>query len=811
MATMILVDFQNCFILILLCFFSFLGYSLFFKKPKNAPGYDLPPSPPSLPIIGHFHFLFSSLTHKSLQKLSTKYGPLLHIRIFNVPVIVASSASVAYEIFKSHDVNVSSRGAVAIRESLVFGSYGIIHAPYGDYWKFMKKIIATKLLRPQTLERSRGIRAEELHRFYGSLVEKARNNESVGISREAMKLMNNTFCRMSMGRSFTEENGEAEKVRVLVQESNALTKKRILASLLRRPLEILRVPLFKKEIMSVSDRFGELLERILVEHEEKLEENHQDKDAMDELLAACQDEEAEYKITRNHIKALFVVDSMKPKNSPGYDLPPSPPSLPIIGHLHLLLSSLTHKSLQKLSTKYGPLLHIRIFNVPIILVSSASVAYEIFKFHDVNVSSRDLAAIDESLVFGTYGIVNAPYGDYWKFMKKIIATKLLRPQTLERSRGIRAEELHRFYSSLLEKARENESVEISKEAMKLMNNTLCRMMLGRCFTEENGEAEKVRGLVNESHALTKKLFLAASLRRPLNKLRIQLFKKEIMSVSDRFNELLEKILVEHKEKLNENHQDKDMMDVLLTACQDEYKITRNHIKAFFVELFIGGTDTSVQTTQWTMAEIINNHKVLEKLREEIDSVVGRSKLIQETDLPNLPYLQAVVKEGLRLHPPAPLMLRKFQERCEIKGFYIPEKTILVISAYAVMRDPDSWEDLEEFKPERFLSPKEDEKQQELKFLPFGGGRRGCPGGNLSQIIVGTAIGVMVQCFDWKIEGGKVNMEEAVEGMNLSMVHPLKCVPNVQANIAIEVHVGMEAASLKLNFGRFERIIVGESE
>ncbi|KAL0719118.1 hypothetical protein Bca4012_068442 [Brassica carinata] len=309
----------------------------------------------------------------------------------------------------------------------------------------------------------------------------------------------------------------------------------------------------------------------------------------------------------------------KPNNSPGYDLPPSPPSLPIIGHLPLLFSSLTHKSLQKLSTKYGPLLHIRIFNVPVILASSASVAYEIFKSHDVNVSSRDLA-------------VNVHEEDHHHQVARTTHTREVTRYP--------SEELHRFYSSLLEKARENESVEISKEAMKLMNNTLCRMMLGRCFTEENGEAEK--------------------------------------------------------------------------------------------ELFIGGTDTSVQTTQWTMAEIINNHKVLEKLREEIDSVVGRSKLIQETDLPNLPYLQAVVKEGLRLHPPAPLMLRKFQERCEIKGFYIPEKTILVISVYAVMRDPDSWEDPEEFKPERFLSPKEDEKQQELKFLPFGGGRRGCPGGNLSR-------------------------------------------------------------------------------
>ncbi|CAL9222522.1 unnamed protein product, partial [Arabidopsis halleri] len=474
----------------------------------------------------------------------------------------------------------------------------------------------------------------------------------------------------------------------------------------------------------------------------------------------------------------------KPKDSRGSDLPPSPPSLPIIGHLHLLLSTLTHKSLQKLSSgsKYGPLLHLRIFNVPIILVSSASVAYEIFKLHDVNVSSRGVAAIDESLLFGSSGIVNAPYGDYWKFMKKLIATKLLRPQSLERSRGIRNEELMRFYNRLLDKARMAESVEISKEAMKLVNNTLCRMSMGRSFSEENGEAEKVRGLVDESYALTKKMFLAALLRKPLKKFGISLFEKEIMGVSDRFDELLERILVEHKEKLHEEHQGTDMMDVLLAAYGDEnleYKITRNHIKSFFVELFVGGTDTSVQTTQWTMAEIINNPIILERVREEIDSVVGKKRLIQETDIPNLPYLQAVVKEGLRLHPPGPILVRTFQERCEIKGFYIPEKTTLVINAYAVMRDPDSWEDPDEFKPERFLSSssgKDDEKEQAFKYLPFGGGRRGCPGGNLASIFVGTAIGVMVQCFDWKIKGDKVNIKETFAGMNLSMVHPLKCTP-----------------------------------
>ncbi|KAG7582641.1 Cytochrome P450 superfamily [Arabidopsis suecica] len=457
----------------------------------------------------------------------------------------------------------------------------------------------------------------------------------------------------------------------------------------------------------------------------------------------------------------------------GRDLPQSPPSLPIIGHLHHLISSLSHKSLQKLSSKYGPLLYLSIFNFPVVLVSSASVAYEIFKAHDLNISSRDNPPIDESLLVGSSVFVGAPYGDYWKFMKKLLVTKLLGPQALEQSRGIRADELERFYRSLLDKAMKKESVEIGKEATKLSINSICRMSMGRSFSEESGEAERVRGLVTELDGLTKKVLLVNILRWPLEKLGISLFKKEIMYVSNSFDELLERILVEHEEK-PDKHQFTDLMDVLLEAYADEnaeHKITRNHIKSLFVELFLGGTDTSAQTIQWIMAEIINNPNILERLREEIDSVLGKTRLIQETDLPNLPDLQSVVKEGLRLHPPLPLMVRTFQRSCDMKGFYIPEKTTLVVNAYAVMRDPTSWEDPDEFKPERFL--RQEEERRGLNHIAFGSGRRGCPGSNLATIIIGTAVGTMVQCFDLSIKGDKVKMDEA-GGLNLTMAHPLEC-------------------------------------
>lgn len=306
----LIFDFQYCFIITLLCLLSLLCYYFIFKHPIDSRlvdyGCDLPPSPPSLPIIGHLHLLLSSLAHKSLQKLSSKYGPLIHFRVFNFPVVLVSSASVAYEIFKAHDLNISSRDNPSIDDSLLIGSSVFGSAPYGDYFKFMKKLLVTKLLGPQALERSRGIRANELERFHSSLLDKAMKKESVEVGKEATKLSNNSLWRMCMGRSFSEENGEAERVRGLVTELDGLTKKVLFATLLRTPLEKLGISLFKKEIMCVSNSFDEVLERVLVEHEQNLDE-HQDRDMLDVLLAVYGDEKAEHKITRNHIKAFFVV------------------------------------------------------------------------------------------------------------------------------------------------------------------------------------------------------------------------------------------------------------------------------------------------------------------------------------------------------------------------------------------------------------------------------------------------------------------------------------------------------------------------
>ncbi|CAN6820136.1 unnamed protein product [Brassica oleracea] len=456
---------------------------------------------------------------------------------------------------------------------------------------------------------------------------------------------------------------------------------------------------------------------------------------------------------------LFV---KKPSSSrSGFDdLPPSPPSLPIIGHLHLLLSTPTHKALQKLSSKA----------------------------HDANISSRGPPPIDDSLFAGSTSFISSPYGDHWKFMKKVLVTKLLGPQALERSRDVRADELDRVYARLLDKARKEESVEIIKEVVNLTNNSICRMIMGKSCSEENGEAERARSVASESLALGKKIVLGSLLRPRFKHLVMLLIKKEMMVVSNKFDELFERILVEHETK-QDGHQETDLMEALLAAYGDDtagYKITRKHIKTLLADLLFAGTDSSAQAAQWAMAEIIKNPNVLKRLREEIDCLVGQgTRLIHETDLPNLPYLQAVVKEVLRLHPPGTVFGRISQKGFRMGEYYIPEETSFAINVYAIMRDPDLWEDPDEFKPERFLQDssrtaeeeEEERREQALKYIPFGGGRRGCPGSNLAYVFLGTAVGMMVQGFDWRIEGGdKVSMEETVLGLSLTMAHPPKFIP-----------------------------------
>lgn len=208
---------------------------------------------------------------------------------------------------------------------------------------------------------------------------------------------------------------------------------------------------------------------------------------------------------------------------------------------------------------------------------------------------------------------------------------------------------------------------------------------------------------------------------------------------------------------------------------------------------MGGTDTTSVALQWSLAELLNHPEALKKLQGEIDNIVGLNRLVEESDVPNLPYLHAVIKETLRLHPSLPLVFRKCREDCKINGFPIAKNSRVVVNLYAINRDPNAWENAAEFVPERFLintinaighDDPEDMKGQNFSYVPFGGGRRGCPRAGLATSVLHVTLAGVIQCFDWKIKGAdKVNMEEGA-GFSAAMVHPLVCYPILRVDPSV---------------------------
>lgn len=378
-------------------------------------------------------------------------------------------------------------------------------------------------------------------------------------------------------------------------------------------------------------------------------------------------------------------------------------------------------------------------------------------------------------------------------MKKLCVTQLLSSSLLGRFMHIREHEIHKLLKSLMVCSSEGIASNLSLELTTLTNNILCRMaMSNSCFDKDN-DAEVIHSLVKEFLEVGAKLSIG-EVFGPLGKLDLFGYGKKLVKIVGKFDQILERILEEHEKKEFEACQGetRDMMDIILQVYRDsnaEVKLIRNDIKAFFLDIFLAGTDTSSVASQWAMAEIMNHPQVLKKLRAEIDAVVGKTRLVNESDIPNLPYLQAVIKEVLRLHPTAPFVLRESAQDCTINGYNIKGKTRTLINVYAIMRDPDAWNNPEEFIPERFLEESDDDgingedehvmvkmNGNDFRYIPFGFGRRGCPGASLALTVIQGTIAALIQCFEWKVKGGdRVDMEEG-SSFSAGLAKPLICYP-----------------------------------
>ena len=171
-------------------------------------------------------------------------------------------------------------------------------------------------------------------------------------------------------------------------------------------------------------------------------------------------------------------------------------------------------------------------------------------------------------------------------------------------------------------------------------------------------------------------------------------------------------------------------------------------------MFVAGTDTSSATLEWIMTELARHPRVMKTAQDEVRKIAASNGEVEETHLQHLHYLISVIKETMRLHPPVPLLVpRESMEKCTINGYEIPKKTRVLINTYAIGRDPQSWENPLEYKPERFEEQDIDFRGQDFRFLPFGGGRRGCPGFAFGLATVELALARLLYHFDWELPPG----------------------------------------------------------
>ncbi|KAK4396294.1 cytochrome [Sesamum angolense] len=473
------------------------------------------------------------------------------------------------------------------------------------------------------------------------------------------------------------------------------------------------------------------------------------------------------------------------------NLPPSPfPTLPFIGHIYLLKQPF-HRSLSEVSRRYGPALFLRLGSRSVLLISSPSLAEEcLTRKNDLIFANRPKLLNGRYFGYNYTSLSWSPYGEHWRNLRRISAVELLSAQRMQMLSCIQADETQTLVRKLFHVTREepDKVLEVKSTIFEFMFNIVTRMITGKRYYGKDVEKKEAK-ILEEIVSETSKVALETNVVDFLPMMRWFGYKdveKKLISIHEKRDKFMQNVIEEQRRARSGESEDaaiksyskkmKTMVEVLLDlqASEPQY-YTDQTIKNLLLVLLQGGSSTSTIALEWAFSLLLDNPQTLKKAQAEIDAHVGYNRLITEADVAELPYLRHIILETLRLHPPASILQPHFSSaECAVGGFRVPAGTILLVNAWEIHHNPKTWADPEKFRPERFEGF-DGKRDLGFKFLPFGSGRRACPGENLALTNLGLGLGSLIQCFDWE-KVGAIDMREGA-GTTTPRLQPLTTICN----------------------------------
>ncbi|CAN1356343.1 Desmethyl-deoxy-podophyllotoxin synthase [Linum perenne] len=445
------------------------------------------------------------------------------------------------------------------------------------------------------------------------------------------------------------------------------------------------------------------------------------------------------------IKKLTKSNTTTTNNNNKY-LPPAPWKLPYIGHIHHFITTAQppHRRLRQLAEKHGDVIRMDLGEIPHVIVSSAEAAKQVMRTHDISFAQRPFHPHQAKVMYGGINLIHAPYGDYWRQLRRIATLELLTARRVESLRRVREVEVLNLVRDISDHA--GSAIDLSR---KLFNMTYC-IISRATFGDVSGEQEEFIKIAEEMVEYGGGFGLAYLF--PSSKLVQKMFgmKAWLDRIHEGADRLAESIISQHRDRAKKtDEENEDLLDVLLNLQEDD--------------LFLAGSETPSALIEWTMSEMVKHPKVLRKAQSEVRKLFAEKGRVDEAGIQQLDYLKLVIKEALRLHTPAPLVLpRECREECQIG-------------------------DAEKFRPERFADSSVSYKGGDFEFLPFGAGRRMCPGMGFGLASVELSLANLLFHFDWKlplgVEPEKLNMDELF-GITIRRKKHLELIPSVANPIPV---------------------------